>query len=293
MSSTAAERFRNRFRRVLDHIESHLDDALDLDELSAVAAYSKFHFHRQFNELFGIAASKYVQLRRMKRASYQLAYRNDAVIAVALTNGYEGSEAFSRAFKRVVGQCPSDFRKEPDWEPWYALYEPLRALRNDHMSTNFALNDVRIVTFEPTRVAVLEHPDDPRLLGDSIRKFIAWRKSHRLPPSVSATFNLIYDDPSQVDPADYRFDLCAATDCEIAPNPEGVHAGLIPGGRCATLRLVGSDDRLEGAIRFLYTRWLPQSGEEPGDFPLFLQRLKFYPDVPEDEAVLDIYLPLR
>lgn len=40
-------------------------------------------------------------------------------------------------------------------------------------------------------------------------------------------------------------------------------------------------------------QWLPQSGEAPRDFPLFLERLTCFPDVPEHEAVVDIYLPLR
>lgn len=43
----------------------------------------------------------------------------------------------------------------------------------------------------------------------------------------------------------------------------------------------------------LYASWLPGSGEELRDFPLFMQRLTFFPDVPDNEAITDIYLPLR
>jgi AraC family transcriptional regulator len=39
--------------------------------------------------------------------------------------------------------------------------------------------------------------------------------------------------------------------------------------------------------------WLPDSGESPGDFPLFFQRITFFPDVPEHEAATDIFLPLK
>jgi AraC family transcriptional regulator len=34
-------------RRVLDHIDRHLDRDLDLQTVSGVAAFSKFHFHWQ------------------------------------------------------------------------------------------------------------------------------------------------------------------------------------------------------------------------------------------------------
>jgi len=70
-------------------------------------------------------------------------------------------------------------------------------------------------------------------------------------------------------------------------------AGAIPAGRCALLRLFGPDDGLDAAARFLYGTWLPQSGEEPREFPLFLRRVKFFPEVPESEAITDLFLPLR
>jgi len=59
------------------------------------------------------------------------------------------------------------------------------------------------------------------------------------------------------------------------------------------LRVVGSSDDLEPAALFLYRNWLPASGEETRDFPLYCQRVSFFPDVPEHEAITDLFLPLR
>src|SRR5215510_9628223 len=72
----ALQNYHARMQRVLDHIDRHLDDDLDLDALSSVAAYSKYHFHRQFTATFGLSVHRYIQLARMKRASYLLAYRD-------------------------------------------------------------------------------------------------------------------------------------------------------------------------------------------------------------------------
>jgi len=68
---------------------------------------------------------------------------------------------------------------------------------------------------------------------------------------------------------------------------------IIPAGRCALLRHVGSDDQLGRSIRHLYSSWLPTSGEDLRDYPLYLRRVAFFPDVPDSEAITDIYLPLR
>ena len=38
---------------------------------------------------------------------------------------------------------------------------------------------------------------------------------------------------------------------------------------------------------------LPASGEDARDFPLYCQRLTFYPDVAEHEAVAELFVPLK
>jgi AraC family transcriptional regulator len=293
LKAAYADDYLARFRRVLDFIEAHLDEELSVDRLGRVAAFSKFHFHRQFTELFGLGVHRYVQLRRLKRASYRLAYREEpSVLEVAMESGYEGPEAFARAFKKWLGQTPSEFRRRPDWESWRTTYQPLDEMRTTHMKPAHALADVKLVDFPETRVAALEHRGDPNRLGDSIRAFIEWRRKNGAPPRSSATFNLAWNDPEGVAPEEFRIDLCAATAREIAVDPCGIVAKTIPAGRCAVLRHVGSDEGLRETIRFLYVQWLPESGEELRDFPLFFQRVRFFPDVPEHEAVTDVFLPL-
>lgn len=152
---------------------------------------------------------------------------------------------------------------------------------------------VEIREFKEKKIGLLVHRGDPRRLGDSIRDFIAWRKENGLTPGSSETFNILYDDSEEVAPEDFRFGLCATTDRDVDENPYGVVMSALPGGPCAVLRHFGSDDLLETTIRYLYFEWLPQSGEEPRDFPLFLQRLKFFPDVSENESITDVFLPLE
>ena len=198
MTEAAAEAYRRRFRRVLEHIDQHLEGDISVDGLGIVAGFSKFHFHRQFSELLGIGVYKYVQLVRLKRAAYQLAFRNqERIIDIALGSGYESHEAFSRAFKKIVGQTPSEFRERPRWGPWHAIFQPLNEVRSEHMKPDHRAENVNIVDFKPTRVGVLEHRGDPARLEESIRTFIEWRKQNHLHPRVSATFNLFYGDPAR------------------------------------------------------------------------------------------------
>ena len=294
MSTTSTERYLDRFRTVLDYIDAHLVEDLNLERLSSVAAFSKYHFHRQFSELLGVGVYRYVQLHRLKRASSQLAFRPaEPVVDIALANGFGGPEAFARAFRKHFGQSPTEFRSDPRWAAWHAIYEPLEDSRNRIMTSQHAPREVKIIDVADTRVAALEYRGDPQLMGNAIREFIAWRRENHLPPRVSATFNVVHHHPVGEDDGDCHYDLCAATDKAVKPNAAGVIEKVIPGGRCAVLRHTGSEARLGEAVHYLYSQWLPASGAELRDFPLYFQRVKFFPDVAEHEAVTDIFLPLK
>ena len=262
--------------------------------LSNVAAFSPFHFHRQFTATFGVPVHRYVQLARMKRASHRLAYRGDeSVTEIAMDAGYEAPDAFARAFRQRFGQSPSAFRKSPDWEPWLAAFGSLTNARSKLMQKTYTVDDVTITEFPATPVAVVEHQAHPATIGATIQRFIAWRKARGLSPRTSATYNVFHSDPRTTPAADYRLDLCVGTDRPVEPNDQSVEAGLIPGGRCAALRVIAGSDDLEAPALYLYLNWLPASGEEPRDFPLYCQRVSFFPDVPEHEAVTDLFLPLK
>lgn len=288
-----SQRYQKRFQRVLAYIDRHLDGDLSVEVLSGMAACSKYHFHRQFTALFGISVHQYVQFARLKRASYRLAFRLDtSVTDIALDSGYAAPEGFSRAFRQCFGQSPSAFRTHPHWPSWQDALQPIQ--REESLCIqDFQMDQVKIVTTADRQVALLEHRGDPALIGDSIRRFIAWRREVGLPPKRSATFNIWYNDPQNVAPEEYRLGFCVATNGEIIPNGAGIIPAIIPGGRCAVLRHVGPDASLLAAARFLYAEWLPASGEALRDFPPYCQRITFYPDVPEQEAVTEIFLPLR
>ena len=281
-----------RFQRVLDYINLHLDDQLSTEVLSGVAAFSKFHFHRQFSALFGVGVAKYVQLKRMKRAGHQLAYRDMHVTDIAYDCGYESPEAFSRAFKIYFLQTPTEFRNAPNWKRWLTTYESITNVRISDMRRVYSNKDIELVEFPETRIAVFQHVGHPEGIPNSIRQFISWRKKNNLPPSRSATFNILHDNPNEVAPSDYRFDMGAEIKSALKDNDEGIVEKTIPAGLCAKLRYVGANEYLEEAVSYIYGEWLPQSSMEPREFPLFLQRVRFFPECPEHEAITDIFLPL-
>jgi AraC family transcriptional regulator len=295
MMKAALQNYHARMQRVLDHIDRHLDDDLDLDAMSGVAAFSKYHFHRQFTATFGLSVHRYVQLARMKRASYRLAYTDaQSVTDIAMDAGYDAPDSFARAFRQRLGQSPSSFRKSPDWASWLAAFGPLDNARSKLMKITYEPDDVTIRDIPPTPVAIMEHRGDRAGLPEAIQRFIAWRKAAGLSPETSPTFNIFRSERIPANPADYSMDLCVGTDRPIDADDKQMKAGVIPGGRCAVLRIVHNTNNLEPAALYLYREWLPASGEEARDFPIYCQRhFSVFPNVPVPEVVCELFLPLK
>ena len=283
-----------RFVQVINYIDDNLEQELSVKKLSQVAHLSKYHFHRQFSALFDMNLARYIRLCRDKQAGFKLAYRPEyKVIDIAFSCGFDSPEAFSRAFKKTIGQSPSAFRKNPDWKAWHQYHQPMTELRIKKMKKLEKNYKTNIVNFDETSIAVLTHKGAPELIGQSIKQFITWRRANKLPPSISRTFNLVYDDPTTTVPDDYRFDLCASTNQAVQSNAQGVVNSIIPSGKCVVIRHVGSDDELGEVANYLYGQWLEKSGETLRDFPLFFERVSFFPEVSEHQMITDVYLPLN
>ncbi len=280
--------YQDRLNRVCDYIHGHLDGDLSVERLSQVAGFSKYHFHRQFGAYMGINVFRFIQLIRLKRASYQLAFNlNQRIIDIALDAGFENPESFTRAFKKTFGQTPSQFRKSPQWPAWHEKYQ----LPLPRGETNMQVN---IVNFNETKVAVLEHRGPVQNLNDSVKIFIEWRRTSLLSPvKTSDTFGLAYDDPNTTAPDKFRFDICGSVVADVPDNLQGVITKTIPTGPCAVTRHYGAHEAMGEKIYYLYGKWLPESGAELRDFPCFFHYLNLITDVAEGELITDIYLPLK
>ncbi|WP_175649899.1 AraC family transcriptional regulator [Pseudomonas sp. Marseille-P9899] len=286
MSSDSS--YAKRFATVLTHIADNLEGDLSVKTLSHLANFSEFHFHRQFSAFVGVPVARYVQLMRLRRAAHRLVQSaGHSVLDAALGAGFESPEAFSRAFRRDFGMSPSAFRKAPNWQVWNAVFAI------PHFSRSITMQ-VRIVDFAEVRVAALEHIGPPGLVPETVRRFIDWRiHSGQSPVASSRSFGMPFNNPDTTPPEQFHFAVCGEIDEAVRPNDFAVGERIIPGGRYAVVRHSGSPDHIGETIYPIYRDWLPASGEELRDQPLFFQYLSVFPPTPLEQWQTDIFVPLK
>lgn len=153
--------------------------------------------------------------------------------------------------------------------------------------------DVQIVVFPETKVAAIEHFGSPALEHQTARKLIAWKLEQRLlDPLKHRSYGIHHTDPRTTPPSLHHVDFCLSIEHEVGPNSLGIVNRVIPRNRCAFARDIGSRFNNKAAV-FLHDQWLPESGEAPGDFPIFFHYVNVGPNLREEEMITDVYLPLR
>lgn len=97
--------------RITEVIEAHLDDGdLCSGNLHRFVPTSRATLHRLLQKYAGLSASDYLNLYRVHRSLDFLQSARHSISEVAASVGMNNS-AYTRAFKTVFGQTPSEFRK--------------------------------------------------------------------------------------------------------------------------------------------------------------------------------------
>lgn len=280
--------YEDRINKVIAFIGKHFDDELSLEQLSGVACFSKYHFHRLFTAYTGLSLQQYIRWLRLKRAAHQLIVdKNMPIITIAINAGFESHESFTRAFKQVCGVNPSDFRLESTWHFWET--PPYSLPKRGEMSMNVTVKNI-----SARRLAAVEHRGDLQKLGESLYKLIEWAKAQpmNLKPEPGEAFGFAYDDPKTTKPEDFRFDLAITIPAGLKVQGDIVEKHL-PAGRYAVALHKGSHDTIGDTVYGLYHDWLPESKEELGDLPCIFCYYNFDYEVAETELLTECWLLLK
>jgi AraC family transcriptional regulator len=100
-----------RLRRVTDYAQAHLDEALTITMLAAVAGLSPRHFARAFTREVGETPRRWLLKRRIDKAKRCLADSDETLAQIAYACGFAAQSHFSRAFRRMTGESPRRWRQ--------------------------------------------------------------------------------------------------------------------------------------------------------------------------------------
>ncbi len=100
-------------QKTLNHIEEHLGEEIQIEELAETALLSVFYYQRLFTRLVKTSVRDYIKLRRLAKSLPMLRDKEKRIMDIAMEYGFGSHITFTRAFKETYGITPSQYRERP------------------------------------------------------------------------------------------------------------------------------------------------------------------------------------
>ncbi len=97
---------------IIIYVENRVEEKIDYKELERATGFSIAHIRDIFVTKTGISLSRYILLRKVSNAAYEILYNNQSIMDIATKYSFANYDSFTRAFKRVTGLTPSEFRRK-------------------------------------------------------------------------------------------------------------------------------------------------------------------------------------
>lgn len=255
---------------ILDYIETHLYDVLNLDKISNQFGYSKYHLHRMFTSVSGFTMHTYIMRRRINEAAYALVYSDESIMDIALQAGYQTQRSFHHAFKKLYAKSPHSFRKDNVFLP---IQLPIDANKRIQHNGDM-IQDIKMV--DAPLIKIIGYTKSTRFGFHVIATL--WRKLHAHKDKIKCRMDMDYviglHDYARFFVKEEKtpaFDYYAAAQVSnIDEVPNGMCAKTLPSSKYIVFSFHGrNEDSMQDVVEYIYQEWFPQSTCQLSDHNLY------------------------
>lgn len=283
----AQKSYQERLARVQAHIHDHLADELDLNKLAEIACMSPTHWHRIYHGVFGETIAATVKRVRLHTAAGMLANSAIAIDDIAKRCGYPNLQSFTRIFSDSYGMPPARYRKEGSHKQFQNALEEQGAVTSGPW-------EVEIRKVPEMTLLTINHHGDFMQIGEAFDRLFGWLAVRNLITPDARLIGVYHTDPDS-----YReeelFSKAGALlkDAGSMALEAPIERTIVASGRYACLHYKGPYADMKAAYLWLFGKWLPQSGEEAREGPVFEEYLNNPREVAPTELLTEIYMPLE
>jgi AraC family transcriptional regulator len=276
----------------MKHIESHLDQPIDVADLAHIAVTSEYHFRRLFSALAGIPLSEYIRRRRLTVAGAEVLADERTLLEVAVRYGYSSGEAFARAFRAVHGVGPGEARRTGAAlrsQPRMSF----RLIVEGSSSMRYRIVDKKEfrVVGKKARVPLVHEgvnsaiADFIRGIGpETLRRITAL--SDQEPEGIVGASDQL--DPSRAEGSELDYYHGVVTHAEA---PEDMDVLAVPAGMWAVFENSGPFPRaLQYLWRDVFTQWFPSNPYRSRQGP---EILRVRPTRDGEQADTELWIPVE
>ncbi len=272
--------------RALDFVEAHLKEEITVADMADAAGYSLYHFCRMFNSLVHHTPYDYLMRRRLSESARDLVESDKRIIDIAFDYRFNSPETYSRAFKRMFGTQPSQW-KELGWLDERFLMSRLTREHLEHVNAGEYLRPVLEGRDAFRAAGVMTLVEDG---GETISRL--WEiLARELEGIEGAEYYGITWYPVSWEKSGFFYMAGVEVTAMDSANPALV-VKAIPPLKCARFIHRGSRGDLQLTLDYIYQTWLPKSGERLA-YPLEIEYYGQDMSAAWRDAELEVYIPIE
>ncbi|MCS2153107.1 helix-turn-helix domain-containing protein [Scandinavium goeteborgense] len=111
MSETLNNHTINVIDDIVIWIHNNINEHINIDYISKMSGYSKWHVQRMFKSVVGVSLIKYIRDRRLELAASLLLETHQNVTEVIQQIGYDDLCTFNRNFNKKFNASPTQYRR--------------------------------------------------------------------------------------------------------------------------------------------------------------------------------------
>ena len=119
--TSTTEEYHRCVNIVIEYINNHLGEEIDLEKLAEISHFSPYHFHRIMKAFLHEPLGAFIVRTRIETAARLLRYSSMSVSDIAYQIGYGSPSSLSKIFKQFYGISPNEYRNNKD----HVIMKPL------------------------------------------------------------------------------------------------------------------------------------------------------------------------
>lgn len=287
-TETTLKTYHERINNILQFIDTHLGDQLNLESLAGLSFYSVFHFHRVMKAYLGESLGNYIQRTRLNASVQLLRYSNAPISDVAYKIGYETPAAFNKVFKKRFGISPGYLRSNPDYQ---IQFNKITKQKIDMKNLTQSPDIRSIKDFKVIYVTAIGKYGDYNT-ENAWKTVCSFAGKNGLFNPDAQFIGISYDDPKFTEPDKCRYEACITVEKDIKPEGK-IGFKIVAGGKYAVFKLVGSLTLLAPSYDYIFGEWVLQNNIDLGDKPSFEKYLTAPDKNNPDKNETEIWVPLK
>ncbi len=148
--------------QAVEFIEANLQEEITIADVAGRVAHSVYHFCRVFGKVTHHTPYDYLIRRRLSESARELVETSRKIIDIAFDYRFNSSETYSRAFKRLTGTLPYQWRKEGRLDR-RRLLSPLTVAHLEHLHRDDSLKPA-LLEVESLHLAGVMGPDQAGMI---------------------------------------------------------------------------------------------------------------------------------